>query len=217
MLIHTISFNVKGVTFKNEEGEEVQEEIKKILKGYKDNDYFDSLYGGYTNSEIKEMDLNVSEYEGEVFPVKLIGDMYNNEECLKVYFKTYNDEYVHIGYAPKDKLKEISEWLNKKELKVDSKLEVVGGKYKHTEFYEEDYEGKEKVVVEELTYGIQVTLSFCDNQVSPEYIKMKEEENRIKKQQDIEKNISIVVWIIVLGVLFWIFSKLLSCINWLFE
>lgn len=217
MLIHTINFNVKGVTFKNEEGKEVQGEIKNILKGYKDNDYFDSLYGGYTNSEIKEMDLNVSEYEGKAFSVKLIGDMYNNEECLKVYFKTYNDEYVHVGYAPKDKLKEISEWLNKKDLKVDGKLEVVGGKYKHTEFYEEDYEEKEKVVIEELTYGLQIVLNFYDEQVSPEYIKMKEEENKIKNQQNIEKNISIAVYLIVIGVLFWIFSKLWSFINWLFE
>ena len=63
MLIHSISFKVKGTTFKNEENKDIQKEIKKVLKEYKENDYFDELYGGYTNKEIKEIDLNISEYE----------------------------------------------------------------------------------------------------------------------------------------------------------
>lgn len=187
MLVHKIDFKVKGVTFKNEDGKDIQKEIKRVLKEYKSNDYFDTLYGGYTNSEIKEMDLNVSEYEGEIFPVRLVGDEYNNEECLKVYFKTYNDEYVHVGYAPKDKLEEISEWLNKKELKVDGKLEVVGGKYKHTEFYEEDYEEKERVVVEELTYGLEITLAFSDNQTNQEYKREKTENDKSYLQKEDEE------------------------------
>ena len=83
MLVHKINFKVKGVTFKNEDGKDIQKEIIKILKEYKKNEYFDSLYGGYTNKEIKEMDLNVSEYEGYQFPAKLVGDEYDGEECLK--------------------------------------------------------------------------------------------------------------------------------------
>ena len=88
MLIHSISFKVKGTTFKNEENKDIQKEIKKVLKEYKENDYFDELYGGYTNKEIKEIDLNISEYEGYLFPAKLVGDEYNKEDCLKIYFKT---------------------------------------------------------------------------------------------------------------------------------
>lgn len=205
MLVHRIDFKVKGVTFKNEDGKDIQKEIKRILKEYKSNNYFDALYGGYTNSEIKEMDLNVSEYEGEIFSVKLVRDKYNNEECLKVYFKTYNDEYVHVGYAPKNKLEEISEWLNKKDLKVDAKLEVVGGKYKHTEFYEEDYEEKERVVIEELTYGLEVALVFSDNQINQEnkrekieddasYINNEEEE---RKKQKANARIGLIVYPLV--------------------
>lgn len=217
MLIHTISFNVKGVTFKNEEGEEVQEEIKKILKGYKDNDYFDSLYGGYTNSEIKEMDLNVSEYEGERFPVKLVGDEYNNEECLKIYFKTYDNKYIHVGYAPKENLDEISDWLNKDNLNVNGTLEVIGGKYKHTEIYEEDYEEKERVITEELTYGLKIVLEFYDKQVSEQYLKMKESEEKIKEEQ---RRNNIILGIIIITILIpfvWIFFKIINFINYLFE
>ena len=58
MVVKTIEFNVAGVTFKNKEGKDIQKEIKRVLKEYKQNDYFDELYGGYTNKEIKEMDLD---------------------------------------------------------------------------------------------------------------------------------------------------------------
>ena len=215
MLVHEISFKVKGVTFKNEDGKDIQKEIKNILKEYKHNDYFDSLYGGYTNSEIKEMDLNVSEYEGEIFPAKLVGDEYNHEECLKVYFKTYNDEYVHVGYAPKDKLEELSNWLSKEDLKVSGKLEVVGGKYKHLELYEEDYEEKERVVIEELTYGLEVTLEFSNKQINKtleddKKINAKKEQNRI--------NITVAIIIIITATPFiWLFWKILSFLFWLLE
>lgn len=214
MLVHRIDFKVKGVTFKNEEGKDIQKEIKRILKDYKRNDYFDSLYGGYTNSEIKEMDLNVSEYEGETFPVQLVGDEYNNEECLKIYFKTYGDEYVHVGYAPKEKLAEISEWLSKEELKVDGKLEVVGGKYKHTEIYEEDYEEKERIVVEELTYGLEITLNFYDNKIDSDYLKRQEETKKdIKK----EKTIPYIIMGIICIPFIWILYKTFSFFIWLFN
>ena len=166
MLVNTITFNVKGVTFKNENNKDIQKEIKRVLKEYKDNDYFGELYGGYTNKEIMEMDLNVSEYEGYTFPAKLVGDEHNGEECLKIYIKTYNDEYVHIGYAPKKEIEDIATWLTKENIKVDGELCVVGGKYKHLEIYEEDYEEKERVAIHELTYGIQVNLKFYNNEIN---------------------------------------------------
>ena len=185
MLVKQISFKVKGVTFQNEDNEDIQKEIKRILKEYKNNGYFDELYGGYTDKEIVEMDLNVSEYEGYSFPVKLVGDEYNGEDCLKIYFKTYDDKYVHVGYAPKEKINDISEWISKKDLRIDGKLNIVGGKYKYAEIYEEDYEEKERVVKQELTYGIEITLSFYDSKIEPKY---QEEQERIKK---IEKEMKI--------------------------
>ena len=77
MLVHQITFRVKGVTFENEEDKDIQKGIKKILNEYKKNDFFGELYGGYTNKEIIEYDLNVSEYENVKLPAKLVGDEYN--------------------------------------------------------------------------------------------------------------------------------------------
>lgn len=221
MLVHKIDFRVAGVTFENEDGKDIQKEIKRILNEYKKNNYFDELYGGYINSEIIEMDLNVSEYEGYKFPAKLVGDEYNGEDCFKIYIKTYNDNYVHIGYAPKDNVNELAEWLSKEDLTIDGNLEITGGKYKYCEIYEEDYEEKEKVETKELKYGGVVTLTFCDNQISPDFInKQKEreiEKEKIKRGQDIANTAQIIFWIIFIGIAIFIFAKIWSFINWLFD
>lgn len=167
MLVHSIKFNVKGVTFDNEDGKDIQKEIVKILNEYKKNDYFDELYNGYTDKEIKEMDLNVSQYKGYLFPAKLVGDEYNGEECLKIYFKTYKDNYIHVGYAPKEKINEIAEWITKKDIKVEGKLEVTGGKYKKCKIEtNDDYEEVERIEIVELTYGLEITLNFYDNRIT---------------------------------------------------
>lgn len=214
MLVHTISFNVKGVTLKNEEGNDIQKEIKNILKEYKNNNYFDSLYGGYTNNDIKEMDLNISEYEGYSFPAKLVGDEYEGEECIKIYFKTYNDDYIHVGYAPKNTLAEISEWITKEGIKKEGKLEVIGGRYKHTEIIEEDYEEKEKIVTEELTYGLEITLNFYNDKIDNDYLKKQEAiKRKINKEQAIPYIIVGIVSIPFIWILYKIFSFFISLFN----
>lgn len=214
MLVHTISFKVKGVTFKNEKGKNIQKEIKDILKEYKSNDYFDSLYGGYTNNEIKEMDLDVSEYEGYSFPAKLVGDEYKGEDCIKIYFKTYNDDYIHVGYAPKDNLNEISEWMTKEGIKTEGRLEVTGGRYKHLEIIEEDYEEKERIATEELTYGLKITLNFYDDKKDSDYFKKQEE---IKRDINREKAIPYIITGIVCVLFIWILYKIFSFFIWLFN
>ena len=215
MLVKSINFNVKGVTFENEDKRDVQKEIKKILKEYKNNDYFEKLYGGYTNSEIKEMDLNIGEYEGYEFPAKLVGDENDGEECFKIYLKTYNDDYVHVGYAPKDMIDELKEWLTKNNLKIQGKAKIIGGKCKHCEIYEEDYEEKERVAIIELTYGIEITLYFYDDKTNPEYIKMQEQKEKIQKGQKIEEIIKVIIYLIIISIGLWLFSSTWSFINWL--
>ena len=153
MLVHNMNFNVAGVTFKNEEGKDIQKEIKRVMNEYKKNEYFsDGLYNGYTNKEIKEYDLNVSEFEGYNFPIKFVGDEYEGQPCFKIYLKAYNDDYVHIGYIPKENLSEVTEWLTR-DLNIMGTLKIVGGKYKHCEIVEKDYEEKEIIEIEELNYG----------------------------------------------------------------
>ncbi len=214
MLVHKISFKVKGVTFRNEEGKDIQKEIKDILKEYKNNDFFDSLYGGYTNNDIKEMDLDVSEYEGYSFPAKLVGNEYEGEECIKIYFKTYNDNYIHVGYVPKNNLDEISEWITKEGIKTEGILEVTGGRYKHSEIIEEDYEEKERIVTEELTYGLEITLNFYDDKIDNNYLKKQE---KINKDINREKAIPYIIVGIVCIPFIWILYKIFSFFIWLFN
>lgn len=214
MLVHTISFKVKGVTFKNEEGKDIQKEIKNILKEYKHNDYFDKLYGSYTNKEIQEMDLNVSEYEGYYFPAKLVGDEYEGKDCIKIYFKTYNDNYIHIGYVPENDLETISEWITKEGIKTEGRLEVTGGRYKHLEIIEEDYEEKERIVTEELTYGLKIILNFYDDKIDSDYLKKQEE---IKRNINREKVIPYIIIGIISIPFIWLFYKIVSFLFWLFD
>ena len=209
MLLHTIEFNVKGVTFENEDGIDIQKEIKKILKEYKDNNYFTELYGGYTNKEIKDMDLNVSEYEGEVFAGKFVGDEYNGEDCFKIYIKRYDDTYFHIGYAPKEIISELAKWFTKEGVKIQGIINIVGGKYKYCEIYEEDYEEKERVATKELTYGFKVELNFynenMDTNINEEKITTnKELEDTIRKQKIV---ILIIFILVVVGMVFFNISK----------
>lgn len=231
MLLHSIEFKVAGVTYENEEGRDIQKEIKKILNEYKRNDYFDELYDGYTNSEIKEMDLHVSEYEGCKFPAKIVGDEYKGEECFKIYFKTYNDEYVHIGYSPKDSIEELIEWLSKENIKVDGTLEIIGGKYKYCELYEEDYEEKERVATKELTYGIKILLKFYSKNEGNKKDELtevldklnKEQHNQdksyvdkrkeIERQQNIGEIVQTIFWVLFIGVGMFIFVKIFSFID----
>lgn len=217
MVVKTIEFNVAGVTFKNKEGKDIQKEIKRVLKEYKQNDYFDELYGGYTNKEIKEMDLNVSEYEGCQFQVKVQKTELDGEDCFEIHLKTYNNEYVHIGYMPKNRISEFTEWSSKEDLKVNGKLEIVGGKYRYCEIYEEDYEEKERVSTKELTYGAKITFDFCNNEISPQYKKMQEEKEKIIKEQKREKIISTLAVLAVCLPFFWLGYKILSFIIGIFD
>lgn len=227
MLLKRMVFRVSGVTFKNEEGKDIQKEIIKVLNEYKANNYFDELYGGYTNSEIKEMDLNVCQYEGYKFPAKIAGDEYNGENCFKIYFKTYNDDYIHIGYAPKKNLEELTEWLTKENVKVKGNLSIVGGKYKYCELYEEDYEEKERVAIKELTYGIEIQLDFYDNdnettltQILERYGEtLPDEQYTTQKEMQHQSNnidnleVTVYIVFIIIGII--AFMMLYFAIDWL--
>lgn len=215
MIVHNMNFNVAGVTFKNEEGKDIQKEIKRIMNEYKKNGYFsEGLFNGYTNKEIKENDLNVSEFEGYNFPAKFVGDEYEGQPCFKVYIKTSNDDYVHIGYIPKESLSEATEWFTRN-LKIIGTLKIVGGKYKHCEIVEEDYEEKEIIEIEELSYGAEVTLNFCDNQKEEKKETIiKKDENNLNFEKYGPPIIMTIVCIVVFAPIIW---GLIKIYNFLFK
>lgn len=161
-----MEFKVKGVTFENEEGKNIQKIIKSEIRELKEDGLIYEEYEGYTNAEIKDMDLNVQQYSDVTFNVKLEEDIFQEKPCVKIYIETNDREYIHVGYMPKNLLKEYAK-LKKYAISIDGIARLTGGKYKHCEYYEnDDYEEVAQIETTELDYGLIVTLyieeaKFC--------------------------------------------------------
>ncbi len=166
MLLHKMFFKVNGVTFNNENDINIQDEIVKILREYKKNGFFDKFYCDYTKKEIIEMNLNVSEYEDYYFNGYIKEDLFDSKKCYKVYIECYDNSLFHIGYVPKEYMNELSEWINKKELKYNISITITGGKCKHCVYKTVDYEEIEDVEIVELTYGFNVDVRFYDDKIN---------------------------------------------------
>lgn len=166
MLIHKINFKVHGVTFDNEDNINIQDGIVKVLNEYKRNNYFDKLYCGYSKKEIIDMDLNISEYEDCLFTGNIKKDIFEGKNCYKVYIDTYNNSRFHIGYAPKSLINEISEWIQKNNLKYTTNIYITGGKCKHCVSTTINYEDTCHVEITELAYGFNVELRFYDDTIN---------------------------------------------------
>ena len=207
MLVHELIFNVAGVTFENEEGKDIQTEIKKTLQEYKkcgEIDEKEDLFGGYSNKDIKEDDLSVDEYEGINFKGKIVQTTYENEDCYKIYFIDVNGKDIHIGYMPKKKIAEANEWFSKDGLEFKSNLEIIGGKNKHLEEVENSNgDLVEKVVVDEDTYGARISLSFFDNKEQikqPSKINSQTSQPSEKDRRGIAIGIIIFIFLVLIGI-----------------
>lgn len=230
-IYETLNFNVKGATSENEEGKDIQKEIRKIFLEYERNGCFEK-YGGYTNEEIKEFMNEVTEFEDAEVEIKLKEDMYENKPCIKIYLKKYDDSYCHIGFMPKGLVKRYLRLKQHfKEIIIEANM--VGGKIKQLEY---DYvTEKDKVEVIDLTYGFEVFLTFYNDErlyngeiekkkqeVIESYNKKIEEENKKKEEnqkirnEKIEKEnrrsniIIFFITAIVSAPFIWLFWKILS-------
>ncbi len=177
-----MNFKVAGITSENEDRKDIQTLIDRDLKKQYKEGLIDEKYEGYTNSEIKEMDLNVPEFSNITYDVIVKEDTFNDEKCAKVYIKNYEGNLVHIGYIPKKQLKE---YFNEKEIynsnknksEITGTAELTGGKYKYCELYEEDYVEKERVEIKELSYGLNVTLFYNNKEDKKETVETVEQQN----------------------------------------
>ena len=199
-----MEFKVKGVTFENENGKNIQSIIKKEIKRLKDNDLIGEKYEGYTNAEIKEMDLNVQEYSDIVFYVKLKEDSFENKLCVKIYIETEEGNYVHVGYMPKNLLKQYKQYKTDND-KLIGIATLTGGKYKYCNYDNEDCE-EGKIETKQLDYGLMVQVKL-ENE--PKYniesnIKNKEEIIQTEMEQK-EKPIYKKWW-------FWVIVITLFCL-----
>lgn len=126
MLVNTMEFNITGVTFENDNKQDIQQKIKQILNEYKKFDDIE-LFGGYTDKEmLEEGILEINEFDEVIFECKIVEGVYKKEKCFKVYIKNYNNEYVHVGYVPKSQIDELSRWLSRKDLTYNKYCEIAG-------------------------------------------------------------------------------------------
>ena len=161
----TKEYKIAGVTFNNEDGKDIQKELKKILKEYVENEIIDKedMFLGYTSSDIKDMELEVSQYEDISFEAKLEEAIFENKPCVKVYMQRADRKtYTHIGYIPKryNQIQEVIDILHNYE-NIQLTLYVVGGKIKKCEVeYDDEY--NEKFFVETITldYGLRLFIEY---------------------------------------------------------
>lgn len=190
MFVHEIKFKVAGVTYENDEGKDIQAEIKRIVNGYKRAGEIDEedLYGGFTNREIKEDELDVDELQDIPFEGKIEESTYENELCYKIYLKNVNGAYIHIGYVPQRKIAEVKEYMSQG-LEMKCGFEIIGGKNKSVE------DGK--VVTDEIAYGTEVRMSFFNDEVW-ELQEQPEEEKPPKTTE--EKLKTLIIWLSIITI-----------------
>lgn len=161
----TKSYKLSGVTFGNEDEKDIQEEIGKILRKYVSEGLIDKedMYSGYDNSDIKDMDIVVSQFEDIPFNAKLKKDTFDNKPCVKVYIENADkNSYIHIGFIPK-KNKQIQEVINILEnySNISLTLYITGGKTKRCRIETDDnYNEKFYVETIDLNYGFILFIEY---------------------------------------------------------
>lgn len=140
---NTYTFRVAGVTKEGRQGT-----IKEIVKDWKEYNP-DDIYEGMSNKDIKDLDIEV--YEADIYNwcnIELIPEPDNKYDpnAIKVV-----SEFGMLGYVPANETSKV-----RKIMEEDYSLnwELVGGKYK----YFDDYE--DKVKIETLNYGIEIHLNY---------------------------------------------------------
>lgn len=154
MLKKPISFSVKGVSKKNNEGYEIQSIIKCIVKDIKEELDSDDLYEGLTKKEIlDELENNCDNRIYEIndesfFDISLVPDPTNEFDSKAI--KIVSDEYGHLGFVPRDLTDLIHERL-KYPIKAVY-CTITGGKYK---YYDDE---SERIESDETYYGLIMTI-----------------------------------------------------------
>lgn len=142
-----ITFNVAGISKKNDQGENIQKLIRDFVK---DEIEFggEDAYEGMTNKEILEYGEPVFEVDlGDYGDIELIPEPDNPYDSNAI--KVIHNDIGHIGYVPKEITTKLQPLLDKN-YEVEWKL--VGGKRKYVD------ENEDKVRTETLHYGMVIDL-----------------------------------------------------------
>ena len=133
--------------------------VDEWLKLSKENGF--ELYGGFSNKEIIEDDLEVSEFEDIFFTkqeVSFVPEPTNkyDSNAIKLYIN-FDEAPIHIGYVPKKDNIKVKSILENEDIRR-FEVRFVGGKIKSVDYdYEKD---KDVIVIDEVTLGIEVEIYF---------------------------------------------------------
>lgn len=156
--VKRMNFPVVGLNYENR---------RKLLKGIiqrhkKEGLFMFELYEGYTNKQI------IEDYLDKVYEItdSLSGciiekedDNPYDENALRVMVSDVDGTYHHIGYVPREYCVEIRDLMESYRMLIGNT--ITGGKYKQVVY--DDY-GNEKVKVFDSEYGLNLSVSFWENQ-----------------------------------------------------
>lgn len=148
-------FKIVGVTFKNSDGTDRQKNIKDTLNERKNYLSNEDLFNSYSNKDIEEMNLNVSEFEDVPFQWKYEEGLYNSEKTIKIFISDTNANFIQIGNIAKEDISNFIDIINNYEIIYNKcYMYITGGKIK---YYDDE---TEKVKTDILTYGALIKLFY---------------------------------------------------------
>jgi len=155
------NFNVAGVTAENDKGKDIQRLLKRYGKLHCEENGIE-LFGGYTNRELIEDGISISEFDGLDFvnsEVSFVPEPTNEYDpnAIKVFIDFGNEEIHHVGYVPKKHTSKLNDILNSQET-INIVASYVGGKIKEIDYdFEKD---KDVVITKELTLGVEIVIKY---------------------------------------------------------
>lgn len=183
---HTVNFDIAGINYLNENGEDKQSILKRVASNYNDGVNLIS-FNGYTTSEIKEMfaDDYMAEFEGQYVNdiIKFILEPLNkhDENAIKVYLIDVNEIGYHIGYVPRKVNKSLMYELEHNTV-IRVSAEFTGGKTKSVLY--DDFNDKYFIDSEEDTRGVTVKVIFDNELTNISELNLDNEEKQAKVKQN---------------------------------
>lgn len=197
MLVKKINFKVIPIE-QNEDGIIVQQGIENILNEYKTKGYYNKVYNGYSDNDIVEKKIYVTEYQEQEFRGYIEECYYQEKKTYKVFIKDYRGECFHIGYIPFNRVPEIEEWLNNNKLEMKGNVFILGGNAKY--YSQTD----NKLKTEDKPYGFEVELRFYNNE--EEVKKATRSNNKFITRKKL-LIVGIILMMLLIIILFLAFSK----------
>ena len=145
-------FNVVGVRYKNDAGNDIQKIIKSVMA-----DRTEDEYEGYKNKElIEEFDEGdrIYQYEITQLDAEIEETTFDGAPALKVH--VLDPDRIHIGWIAKDEIGKVSSLLAKHKCSID--VQLSGGPFKVIEW--DDDEEKYSVKKDKSEYYAKVCLSY---------------------------------------------------------